>query len=93
MAATGYPGTPATGGDIGGLEDAAATGAHVFHAGTALADGCLVAAGGRVLAVTGLGAGVRAAADAAYAAVQKIRWREGFFRRDIGWRAIAREGR
>jgi phosphoribosylamine--glycine ligase len=91
MAARGYPGTPETGGEIEGLADAEAAGARVFHAGTRLDGERVVAAGGRVLAVTGMGAGVADAAARAYAAVEKVRWREGFFRRDIGHRAIARE--
>ena len=64
----------------------------IFHAGTARgADGRLIANGGRVLNVTATGATVREARDRAYAAAEKIRWPEGFYRSDIGWRAIARE--
>ena len=92
MAANGYPGTPAKGGPIAGLDRAEATGAKVFHAGTALRDGALVANGGRVLNVTAMGDSVRAARDAAYAAVDSIHFPSGFCRRDIGWREIAREG-
>ncbi|MGQ0660078.1 phosphoribosylamine--glycine ligase [Sphingosinicella sp.] len=92
MAANGYPGTPAKGSAIAGLADAAATGAKVFHAGTALREGALVANGGRVLNVTASGASVRAARDAAYRAVDRIAFPSGFCRRDIGWREIAREG-
>jgi phosphoribosylamine--glycine ligase len=91
MAARGYPGTPETGGAIGGIEAAEATGARVFQAGTAMRDGVLVATGGRVLAVTATGADVGAAHAAAYAAVAEIDFPTGFHRRDIGWRAIARE--
>jgi len=90
VAAEGYPGTPRRGGRIAGIEEAAATGAMIFQAGTALRDGELVAAGGRVLSVTALGADVAAAQAQAYAAVDKIDFEEGFFRSDIGWREIAR---
>ncbi len=93
MAARGYPGTPARGGAIEGIAEAESLpGVTVFHAGTALKDGALVASGGRVLNVTARGATVREARDRAYAAVDRIRWADGFCRRDIGWRAVAREG-
>ena len=92
MAAAGYPGTPETGGAIGGIAAAEETGAKVFQAGTKLVDGRLVAAGGRVLAVTARGADVRTAQAAAYRAVDAIDFPSGFCRRDIGWREIAREG-
>lgn len=92
MAAAGYPGTPETGGTIGGIEAAEAAGAKVFQAGTRLADGRLVASGGRVLAVTARGHDVRAAQAAAYRAVDAIDFPSGFCRRDIGWREIEREG-
>lgn len=92
LAASGYPGVPSKGGTIGGLDAAEATGAQVFHAGTALDDaGALVAAGGRVLNVTASGADVRAAQVAAYRAVDAIAFPDGFCRRDIGWREVARE--
>jgi phosphoribosylamine---glycine ligase len=91
MAAKGYPGTPEKGSVIGGLEAAASEGAEIFHAGTAEKDGKLVAAGGRVLAVTALGKSVTEARDRAYTAVDLIDWPQGFCRRDIGWRAVARE--
>ena len=91
MAANGYPGTPQAGGAIRGLEAVKAAGTQVFHAGTRYdADG-LVAAGGRVLAVTALGNDVRAARDATYRAVDMIDFATGFCRRDIGWREVARE--
>ena len=63
----------------------------MFHAGTALADGQLVASGGRVLNVTALGDNVTEAQAAAYAAVDAIAFPSGFCRRDIGWREVARE--
>lgn len=90
MAADGYPGTPEKGGAIA-LNDAESDGAKVFHAGTALADGKLVANGGRVLNVTALGSSVQEAQEAAYRAVDAIDFPTGFCRRDIGWREIARE--
>ena len=92
MAAEGYPGTPKKGGAINAIDAAEATGAKVFHAGTALdANGQLVANGGRVLNVTALGANVTEAQAAAYKAVDALNFPEGFCRRDIGWREVARE--
>ena len=91
MAANGYPGKPEAGTAIRGLAEAEGAGAKVFHAGTQLVDGELVAAGGRVLNVTATGATVSEARDRAYAAVDRIDWPGGFCRRDIGWRAVARE--
>jgi phosphoribosylamine--glycine ligase len=90
LAARGYPAAPETGSVIEGLEEAAAIpGALVFHAGTRReADGTLRAAGGRVLNVAATGPTLQAARDAAYAAVERIRWPGGFCRRDIGWRAL-----
>ncbi len=91
MAANGYPGTPSKGCAIAGLAAAEAQGAKVFHAGTALQDGALVASGGRVLNVAATGPSVRAAQQRAYAAVDLIEFTDGFCRRDIGWREVARE--
>ncbi|MFN3517335.1 MAG: phosphoribosylamine--glycine ligase, partial [Novosphingobium sp.] len=91
MAAEGYPGLPRKGGAIDGLDAAEATGAKVFHAGTALADGRLVASGGRVLNVTAMASSVGAAQKAAYDAVKKIDFPDGFCRHDIGWREVKRE--
>ena len=91
MAARGYPGTPEKGGGIEGVDAAEAAGAIVFHAGTTLEDGRLIANGGRVLAVTGTGASVAEAQAAAYDAVDRIAFPTGFCRRDIGWREVARE--
>jgi phosphoribosylamine--glycine ligase len=62
----------------------------VFHAGTREADGRLLADGGRVLAVTASGRDVEEAQARAYGAIGQIDWPEGFFRRDIGWRALTR---
>jgi phosphoribosylamine--glycine ligase len=90
LAARGYPGKPETGTVIEGVEDAGALeNTIVFHAGTKRRpDGALVAGGGRVLAVTGLGKDIAAAQRQAYAAVDAITWPGGFCRRDIGWRAV-----
>ncbi|MDZ7588868.1 MAG: phosphoribosylamine--glycine ligase [Parasphingorhabdus sp.] len=85
MAASGYPGTPQKGGSISQLDKAEATGAKIFHAGTAFSDGDLVANGGRVLNVTALGSDVTTARDMAYEAVEKIAFPTGFCRTDIGW--------
>jgi phosphoribosylamine--glycine ligase len=90
MAANGYPGSPEKGGSIEGLERAAAAGAMVFQAGTADAGGTLVANRGRVLSVTATGATVAEAQCAAYHATEAISFPSGFYRRDIGWREIAR---
>jgi phosphoribosylamine--glycine ligase len=92
LAANGYPATPEKGGAIGGIEAAEAGGAKVFHAGTALHGGKLVASGGRVLNVTALGGTVAQARERAYAAVDAISFTTGFCRRDIGWRELARGG-
>ncbi|NML07046.1 phosphoribosylamine--glycine ligase [Sphingomonas sp. G-3-2-10] len=92
MAANNYPGTPETDGEIAGIEAAEATGAKVFHAGTKLDGGRLVASGGRVLTVTATGKTVREAQAAAYRAVDAIDFPTGFCRRDIGWREVEREG-
>lgn len=91
MAANGYPGTPEKGGAIAGIEAAEANGARVFHAGTALKDGALVANGGRVLNVTARAGSVTEAQAKAYAAVDALDFASGFCRRDIGWREVARE--
>lgn len=92
LAARGYPEAPERGSEIRGLERAAAiTGVEVFHAGTeADSAGQIRAAGGRVLTVCALAPSLREAHDAAYAAIGAIDWPEGFYRRDIGWRALAR---
>ena len=91
MAARGYPNAPEQGSEIRGLAAAAAKPCvQIFHAGTtADTDGHLRAAGGRVLTICATGASLRAARDAAYAAVDAIDWPEGFCRRDIGHRALA----
>ncbi|WP_119272624.1 phosphoribosylamine--glycine ligase [Taklimakanibacter deserti] len=88
MATKGYPGAYGKGSEIRNL-DAAAHGddVEIFHAGTALKDGKLIANGGRVLNVSALGRTVAEAQTRAYQAVDLIDWPEGFCRRDIGWRA------
>ncbi len=91
MAAMGYPGTAEKGSPIRGVDEAAGEHVEIFHAGTAMKDGALVANGGRVLNVTATGATVGAAQERAYRAVDSIDWPQGFYRRDIGWRAIERE--
>jgi len=92
MAGAGYPGEPKKGGRIDAIPAAEATGAKVFHAGTALGiNGVLTANGGRVLNVTARGETVSEAQAAAYAAVDTIRAPDLFCRRDIGWREVARE--
>lgn len=92
LAAEGYPGPYAKGDAIGGLDAAAAVeGVQVFHAGTHSKDGRIVANGGRVLNITATGATVSEAVGRAYRAVDLIDWPGGFCRRDIAWRALARE--
>lgn len=90
MAAGGYPGTYAKGDVIHGIAEAEATGAAVFHAGTALVGGDVVTNGGRVLGVTAGGPDIQAAVDAAYRAVRQIHWDGGFYRSDIAHRALTR---
>jgi len=92
MAARGYPGSYAKGSVIDGLDDAAAVaGVEIFHAGTKTEGGRILANGGRVLNVSALGATVREARARAYEAISRIRWPEGFYRQDIGRRAVERE--
>jgi phosphoribosylamine---glycine ligase len=89
IAASGYPGAYKKGTVISGTEDVLH--AKVFHAGTARDEsGRLVAAGGRVLGVTACGADVKEARERAYAAVRAIDWEDGYYRSDIGWRAVER---
>jgi len=92
MAARGYPGSYAKGSVIDGLDDAAAVeGVEIFHAGTKTEGGRILANGGRVLNVSALGGTVREARARAYEAISRIRWPEGFYRHDIGWRALERK--
>jgi phosphoribosylamine--glycine ligase len=92
VAARGYPGAPASGGPIRAIEAAEQVeGVTVFHAGTALGSNGLVAKGGRVLAVTAVADTFANARARAYRAVDQIDFADGFHRRDIGWRELARE--
>ena len=92
MAAKGYPGEYAKGSEIRGVEAAeAAIGVSVLHAGTVRDGDRLLANGGRVLGVTAQGADIREARDRAYQGVDAIDWPDGFYRRDIGWRALDRD--
>jgi phosphoribosylamine--glycine ligase len=91
MAARGYPEEPMKGTAISGAEADFGEGVVVFHAGTSRdGDGVLRAAGGRVLNVCARGPDLKTARERAYAAVAAIDWPEGFYRSDIGWRALAR---
>jgi len=91
MASKGYPGGYEKGSEIRGLNKAAQVpGVQIFHAGTELRDGRVIATGGRVLNVSALGKNVREARDRAYAAIELIDWPQGFCRSDIGWRALGR---
>ena len=92
LAARGYPGPSIRGTEIRGLERAGALpGVTIHHSATRRDNGRIFADGGRTLAITALGGSVSEAQQRAYAAVDMIDWPEGFCRRDIGWRAIARE--
>ncbi|PLR30043.1 phosphoribosylamine--glycine ligase [Chimaeribacter coloradensis] len=93
LAAGGYPGDYATGQVIHGLPLEEVSDGKVFHAGTRLQDERVVTSGGRVLCVTALGATVAAAQHRAYQLAADIQWEGSFCRRDIGYRAIARESR
>ena len=91
VAARGYPGTPAKGGAVGGIDAAEQVpGVTVFQAGTAEQGEQLVANGGRVLAVTARGRSLGEAQERAYQAVDAIEYADGFCRRDIGWRELER---
>src|SRR3546814_18543773 len=90
MAANGYPGAPDKGGAISGIDAAEGKGTRVFHAGTAVRGGQLVATGGRVLNVTALGRTVTPAQARAYAAVDANVFPRALCRRDIGWSEVER---
>jgi phosphoribosylamine--glycine ligase len=93
MAAKGYPGSYQKGTAIKGLAHAGDDpDVEIFHAGTAVEADSIVAAGGRVLGITARGRTIPEAHARAYAAVDQIDWPDGFCRRDIGWRAIGRDG-
>jgi phosphoribosylamine--glycine ligase len=89
MAAKGYPGTYEKGSVIGGLDSLAEDSMQmVFHAGTKMDGDAVVANGGRVLNVTARGASLQEARARAYAMIDGVDWADGFYRSDIGWRAL-----
>ncbi|XP_051145010.1 phosphoribosylamine--glycine ligase isoform X2 [Andrographis paniculata] len=91
MASKGYPGRYKKGTVIRNIDEAevVAPSVKIFHAGTDLdGDGNYIASGGRVLGITAIGKDLEEARDAAYQAVEEINWPEGFYRQDIGWRAL-----
>jgi phosphoribosylamine--glycine ligase len=92
-ASGGYPGKYASGKPIHGIPAQSSENVVVFHSGTAIKDGQLVTAGGRVLAITSMAPDLRAALDLAYAELAKISFEGMQFRRDIGHRALALERR
>ena len=89
LAAPGYPDAPEVGSALSGIEEAETAGGLVFHAGTALRDGALLSAGGRVLNVTAVGPSLSDAREQAYAALDHIRLDGAQFRTDIGARTVA----
>ena len=92
MAAKGYPGDYKKGTRIEGLDDAAKIeGVEIFHAGTVAKDGAILANGGRVLNVCAMGKTVLEAQQRAYQAVDRVKWPDGFCRRDIAWQAVEQE--
>ncbi|ABC32662.1 Phosphoribosylamine-glycine ligase [Hahella chejuensis KCTC 2396] len=91
LAAGGYPDSYAKGAAISGLENADRADAKVFHAGTLMRDGQVVTHGGRVLCATALGVDVTEAQRKAYEQVARIDWQDMYYRKDIAYRAIARE--
>ncbi len=94
LASAGYPGAYEKGSEIMHINDAEALdGVKIFHAGTKQKDGKIIAVGGRVLGVTAVANTVEEAQQQAYKAVDAIAWPEGFCRRDIGYRAIGRQGK
>lgn len=91
LAAGGYPGSYDKGLVISGLPEQDASDAKAFHAGTKLDNGQVVTSGGRVLCATALGNSVTEAQQQAYALAEQIQWQDSFYRKDIAYRAIARE--
>jgi phosphoribosylamine--glycine ligase len=92
LASSGYPGAHGTGSEIRGLAEAASVpGVEIFHAGTRRDGERILSSGGRVLNVSASGSTIAEAQARAYQAVDRIDWPQGFCRRDIGWRAVARE--
>ena len=88
LATSGYPGDYVKGSEIRGLDQDFGKDLQIFHAGTTLNQGKVIATGGRVLNVTALGNTLHEAQRRAYEAVAKVDWPQGFCRRDIGWRAL-----
>ncbi|MES9817664.1 MAG: phosphoribosylamine--glycine ligase [Candidatus Thiodiazotropha sp.] len=93
LAAGGYPGPYEKGKAISGLPESTDPSCKVFHAGTGLDDDRVVTTGGRVLCATALGESVTSAQQSAYALTRSIHWDDVYYRTDIAYRAIAREGR
>lgn len=91
MASAGYPQEVRTGDVIEGLAEAARLPGKIFHAGTRIESGRVVTSGGRVLCAVGLGENVRKAQLEAYALVDAVSWPGAQYRRDVGFRAVARE--
>jgi len=91
VASEGYPGSFKKGQIISALETVESAGTTIFHAGTAEKDGAIVNSGGRVLGVTALGDSVAQAQKTVYAALEQLDWPGGFYRKDIGYRAVAWE--
>ena len=91
LASGGYPGSYATGAPISGLNTDFGDDTLVFHAGTREDGGAILTSGGRVLCVVGLGDTVASAAELAYSSAARIHWKDVYYRRDIGYRAIQRE--
>jgi phosphoribosylamine--glycine ligase len=91
LAAGGYPGSYNKGDAISGLPDTETEGEKAFHAGTKLDGKQVVTSGGRVLCATALGNTVTEAQQRAYKLAEKIHWNGAFYRKDIAYRAIARE--
>ena len=90
LAAAGYPDAPRLGDAVPGLDRAAKLPGKIFHAGTRLSGDQVLVSGGRVLCATAVGATVAEAQRAAYALTDAVRWPGAIYRRDIGYRAIAR---
>ena len=89
MATEGYPGHYEKGSEIKGLEEAERIeGITLFHASTGYKKGKTIAQGGRVLNITAIAPTVKEAQERAYEAIKKIDWPQGFYRKDIGWRAV-----
>ncbi len=91
VASEGYPACFEKGQPIGGLDAVEAAGTTVFHAGTTAADGAIVNSGGRVLGVTAVASSVKDAQQTVYCALEHLDWPGGFYRKDIGYRAVERE--